>query len=153
MTGTAAKSEQGSRNLLSLLWVLFAALSAGALWLLFGRKAGDQHVINEKSAFASLQKACKSDSAGQVHSTIHTWLSYCSFATAANSRIVTLNDFARACNDKKLATELEHLQSALVSSDSHWRGTDLLSSLQTLRQKFNKQKKVQSTVGLSPLNP
>lgn len=152
-TRTAVKPEQDSWNLLPWLLCLLAVFIAGSLWLLFGRRTGDQSLINERSAFANLQKACKNNHAGQAHSTLYTWLAFCSFATTANSRVVTLGEFARICNDKKLATELEHLQNALVSSDSNWRGSDLSGLLQTVRHNFNKQKKAQSKLRLAPINP
>lgn len=144
---------KAGHRLLPILLILITGLLAIALWLRFKRKAGDQDQLlnDEKSAFAALQKTCKSNHATQTHAAIHTWLSYSS--ASPKFRHTTLSEFARSVNDQSLAAELEKLQGAIVSSNEKWQGSELLVSLQALRHKFNVQKKVQSKTYLAPLNP
>ena len=155
-TATSGEPEQPgprSRNTLHVLILLLLALFVGANWWRFGRKWPDRHQDNEKSAFARLQTACASNQASATHSAIHAWLVFFPPANTGYSRPVTLSEFARICKDKQLAAELGRLQEALVSSNKDWQGGDLLSSLQGIRRKINKQIKVQSKAGLAPLNP
>jgi hypothetical protein len=138
-------------SLLPILLILLAGLLTIALWWRFGRKTGDQHLDDEKSAFTALQNACKSNQATQTHAAIHTWLGYSS--SSLKFRHTTLNEFARNVNDQSLATELENLQEAIVASNEKWQGNELLVSLQAIRHKINAQKKVQLKTYLAPLNP
>ncbi len=148
VTGTTANAEKAGYH---LLLILLTGLLAIVLWLRFGRKTDDQGLDDEKSAFAALQKACKSNQATQAHTAIHTWLSHSS--SSSKFRHTTLNEFARSVNDQSLATELEKLQEAIVSSNEKWQGNELLVSLQAIRHKINAQKKVQLKTYLAPLNP
>ena len=129
------------------------ASPAAFFYLRFGRKAPGQAVDTEKSTFATLQKACKSNNTGQTHSALHAWIAQSSPALAPNSRPVTLSEFAWACDDTQLAAEFEQLQEALISTDSNWQGSELLNSLLRIRRKIYKQKTVQSRTHLAPLNP
>ncbi len=151
------KPGQFAKNYLWLLLAVFTALTAGFLYLRFGRKAwgptAGQAVATEKSTFSALQKACKSNQAAQTHAAIHAWLAWSSPGLSSNSRSVTLSEFAGVCDDAQLAAELERLQEALVSSVGDWKGGELLNALQGARRKISKQKIVQSKVNLAPLNP
>jgi len=151
------KSGQSAKNFPWLLLVVFTAFSAGFLYLRFRHKAwgptAGQVVDTEKSTFATLQKACKSNQAVQTHAAIHAWLAWSAPVLSPNVRSVTLSEFAGACDDTQLAAELERLQEVLVSSVGGWKGSELLSALQRVRRKISKQKTVQSKVHLAPLNP
>ncbi len=132
------------------LVAIFTAFVAVFLWFRFGSmrpgKTPEQTVDTEKSTFATLRKACKRNQPVQTHSAMHAWL-------ASYSRALTLSEFARACDDLQLTTELQYLQEALVSSPGTWSGAELLGALQRIRHKLNGQKIVQSKVHLAPLNP
>jgi len=141
-------SGKGSRWLLVIVFVVIAAVIIG---LRFGRKAPGQPVATEKSTFATLQKACKSNRPGRTHSALHAWLAWSS--TAWSSQAATLSEFGRAHGDTQLANELQRLQEALVFSDNNWQGGELLNSLQRIRRRINKQKTVQLKAHLAPLNP
>ena len=151
------KPGQSAKNDLGLLLVLFTAFAAGFLFLRFGRKVwgstAGKVVDTEKSTFATLQKACKSNQAVQTHAAIYAWLVWSSPDLLPNSRPVTLSEFAGVCEDAQLAAELERLQEVLVSSVGGSKGSELLSALQRVRRKISKQKTVQSKVHLAPLNP
>jgi len=136
-----------------ILVVIFMIFASVFLWFRFKPSTGQHNVETEKSTFATLQKACKSNQPGQTHSALHAWLKWSSPALSSSSRIVTLSEFAQTCDDAQLSVELDHLQEALISSDSNWQGNKLLNSLQRIRQKINKQKIVQSRSHLAPLNP
>lgn len=151
VTDSTTNAGDTRHKLLPILLIIITGLFAIILWLRFGRKADDQGLNDEKSAFAALQKACNSNQATQAHATIHTWLSY-SPASPGLSH-ATLSEFARSVNDPSLATELEKLQEAIVSSNKNWRGKTLLVSLQNIHIQINAQKKVQSKTYLAPLNP
>jgi hypothetical protein len=155
---TGDLTGQSGDYFLWLLGVLITAITAVFVYLRFGRKAPGQAVDTEKSTFATLQKACRSNHIGQTHAALHAWIARSSAASSSpalspNSRPVTLSEFARACDDTQLSTEFEHLQEALISSDGNWRGSDLLNSLRRIRRKINRQKTVQSKTHLAPLNP
>ncbi len=147
------KPGQSGKYSLFLLVLVFTAFTAGFLWLRFGRNAPGQRLDTEKSTFATLQKACKSNHIGQTHSALHAWLAWSSPALSPNSPPVTLNEFARICDDSKLTAELEQLQEALISSDGNWQGSELHNALRRIRREINKQKTVQSKAYLAPLNP
>ena len=140
------KPGQPGKNHLWLLIAVIAVFSAIILWYRFGRKAPNRTADTEKVVFASLQKACKSNNAGQTHAALYGWLAW-------SSPRVILSEFARAQNDTPLSTELMQLQEALVSTDNNWQGDKLLSSLQRIRRNINLQKTVQSEACLAPLNP
>ena len=153
---TAVASDMTGQSGNYYLWVLaavFTAIAAVFLFLRLGRKAPGQAVDTEKSTFAALQKACRSNHIGQTHAALHAWIARSSPVLSPNSRPATLSEFARACGDTQLSAEFEHLQEALISTDGNWRGSDLLNSLRRIRRKINKQKTVQSKTHLAPLNP
>jgi hypothetical protein len=129
------------------------AITAAFLYLRFGRKAPGQAVDTEKSTFATLQKACRSNHIRQTHSALHAWIAQSSPALSPNSLPVTLSEFAWACDDTQLAAEFEQLQEALISNDSNWQGSELLNSLLRIRRKINQQKAVHLKTHLAPLNP
>jgi len=151
------KPEQAAKDYLWLLLAVFTAFTVGLLWLRFGRKAwgqtAGQAVDTEKSAFATLQEACKSNQAVQTYAAIYAWLLWSSPGLLPNSRPVTLSEFAGVCDDIQLTTELQHLQEALISSGSDWKGGELLNALRGIRRKISRQKIVQSKTHLAPLNP
>jgi len=141
------------------LWILaviatfFAAI---VLWLGLKHRASRQAVDTEKSAFVILQNACKSHKASQSHCALHAWIAWIAWISAKagpNSRLVTLNEFALACDDTQFTAELAKLQEALVSSNSNWQGSDLLVALRRIRGKINRQETIQSNASLAPLNP
>ena len=144
---------QTDNYFLWLLVALITAITAVFLWFQFGRKAPGQAVDTEKSAFATLQKACRSNHTGQTHSALHAWIARSSTALSPNSRPPTLGEFARTCDDTQLCADFAQLQEALISSDSNWQGSELLISLKRIRRRINKQKAVQSNTHLAPLNP
>ncbi len=147
------KTGQAGKEYLWLLVGVFTAFTAVFLWLRFGPKKPRQAVDTEKSTFATLQKACRSNHIGQTHSALHAWIALSSPALSPNSRSPTLGEFARACDDTQLSADFEQLQEALISSDSNWQGSELLNSLKRIRRRINKQKTVQSKTHLAPLNP
>lgn len=155
--GASDEPGRSVKHYLGLLLVLFTVFTAGFLYLRFGRKVWGPtagHVIDtEKSTFATLQKACKSNQAVQTHAAIYAWLAWSAPVLPPNARPVTLSEFAGACEDAQLAAELERLQEALVSSVDGWKGSELLNALQSVRRKISKQKIVQSKIHLAPLNP
>jgi hypothetical protein len=144
---------QSGNHYFWLLVAVFMAATAAFLYLRFGRKAPGQAVDTEKSTFATLQKACKSNHIGQTHSALHAWIAQSSPALSPNSRPVTLSEFAWACDDTQLAAEFEQLQEALIATDSNWQGSELLNSLLRIRRKINQQKAVHLKTHLAPLNP
>ena len=150
---TNDKPEVSARAYLWLLVSIFAAFAGGFLWLRFKPGTQQRDVETEKSTFDTLQTACKSNRPGQTHSALHAWLAWSSVALSPNSPIVTLSAFSRACDDAQLSIELDHLQEALIYSDSNWQGTELLTSLQRIRHKINKQTIVQLKTRLASLNP
>ena len=147
------KPGESDSDYLWFLIVLFAASASAFLWFRFKPSTVQHNVETEKSTFSTLQKACKNNQPGQTHSALHAWLKWSSPALSSNSRIVTLSEFARTCDDDQLSVELNHLQEVLISSDNNWQGNNLLNSLQRIRHKINKQKIVQSKSHLAPLNP
>ncbi len=147
------KPEQSGKDYFWLLIILFTALTAGFFWFRFRFKTTRPTHDTEKSTFTVLQKACKSNNAGQTHSSLHTWLEWSSQTGVSNSCILTLSDFARVHDDTRLTAELQQLQEALVSLDSNWQGNGLLSALQRIRRVIKQQKTVQSKTHLAPLNP
>lgn len=136
-----------------LLVIIFMAFTAVFLWSRFGSEMPRQAVDTEKSTFATLLKACRSNHIGQTHSALHAWIAQFLPAFWPNLRPVTLSEFAQACDDAQLSAEFEQLQEALISSDNNWQGSELLKSLRRIRRKINEQKTVQSKTHLAPLNP
>ncbi len=147
------KTGQAGKEYLWLLVGVFTAFTAVFLWLRFGSKKPRQAVDTEKSTFATLQKACRSNHIGQTHSALHAWIAQSLPTLWPNIRSVTLNEFAQSCDDTQLSADFEQLQEALISSDSNWQGSELLNSLKRIRRRINKQKTVQSKTHLAPLNP
>jgi len=152
-TDTTNTSARADNNYLWLLLIVLTALAAVFLWLHFGRRAANPAVDSEKLSFASLQAACKNNSAGQSHSALHAWLAWSSPPNGSNARPATLDEFALAIGDTQLATELNQLQEAMVYPNPNWQGAELLSTLQRIRRMINKQKAVQLGSRLAPLNP
>ena len=152
-TATANSPGTGSARSLQLWIPVIAALLALALWLLFRRKLHQQHPINERTTFKRLEDACKNQQAGQVYAAIHTWLEYLPLAATNQPRGLTLNEFAGLCDDQQLASDLDKLQMALVASSPGWQGDGLLSSLQRIRRRINRQKPSPAESYLAPLNP
>jgi len=149
----AQKPGHSGKNYLWLLAVGITVLIAGFLWFRFGPGAARQTVETEKSAFTSLQRACRSNNAALTHSALHAWLAWTAPAFSPNLPPTTLGGFARACDDAQLTTETERLQEALISTGSTWQGSGLLSALQRIRDKIDTQNSVQSKAHLAPLNP
>ncbi len=152
-TDAANSVAQSDKNYLLLLITGLITLAVAILWLRFGRGAAKQVIDSEKSSFATLQEACRSNSAGQTHSALHAWLAWSSPPNGENARPVTLNEFALAVADAQLAAELDQLQEALVSPNPNWQGGELFNALQRIRGEINKQKTVQLKIRLAPLNP
>jgi len=144
-------------NYLGLLLAALTTVTAWYLWSRFGsglkRQTPGHDTETEKSAFAHLQKACSENQAVQAYSAVHYLLEWSSPALSANLRSQTLSEFAMACDDTQLATQLQQLQEALISSNSNWQGKDLLNSLQSMRRRINRQKARHSNAHLAPLNP
>jgi hypothetical protein len=138
---------------LKLLIAVITALLALALWLHFRRKSHNQEPENERTAFTRLANACKNNQAGQAHTAIHAWLEYLPLVATSHPRPLTLNEFAGLCDDPQLATDLDKLQKALIASSPDWQGDELLSSLQRIRRRINRQKTSPAEAYLAPLNP
>ena len=151
----ATTGSPGRSSILSLqLWIpVITVLLAIALWLLIRRKFHNQNPDNERTTFTRLADACKDHQAGQAHTAIHAWLEYLPLVTTHHTRALTLNEFAGICNDRQLANDLDKLQRALVTSASDWQGDALLSSLQRIRRRINRQKPSLTEAHLAPLNP
>jgi hypothetical protein len=147
------KWTQSGNLYLWILAVIATFFAAIVLWLGLKHRASRQAVDTEKSAFAILQNACKSHKASQSHCALHAWIAWISAKAGPNSRPVTLNEFALACDDTQFTAELAKLQEALVSSNSNWQGSDLLVALRRIRGKINRQETIQSNASLAPLNP
>ena len=151
-TTSEVQAKSPARSL--QLWIaITTTLFALAFWLIFRRKFHNQQADNEKTTFARLANACKNHQAGQAYAAIHTWLEYLPLVATNHPRPVTLNEFADTCNDRQLATDLDKLQSALVTSAPDWQGDDLLSSLQRIRRRIKRQKPNPTEAHLVPLNP
>ena len=147
------KPGESDSNYLWFLIVLFATSASAFLWFRFKPSTEQHNVETEKSTFAILQKACKNNQPRQTHSALHAWLKWSSPALSSSSKIVTLSEFARICDDAQLSVELDHLQEALISSNNNWKGNNLLNSSRRIRQKISKQESVQFKAHLAPLNP
>jgi hypothetical protein len=146
-------SEEEPRQLLPWLMFALVGILAGALWRKSRQDKGEKHLVDEKSTFTNLQKACKSNQAGKTHSAIYAWLACCPPVSGTGSRPVTLGELAQTINDDQLARELEELQQAMISPDSIWRGDALLVSLKRMRHRMVTQKTAHSRAHLAPLNP
>ena len=144
---------QSRKTLLRWLVTLLASIAVTYLWLRFRRRTKKPPADTEKSAFASLQKACAGNNPGQTLSTLHEWLVYQTPVRSPSARQLTLSEFAKACDDTQLADEFTRLQEALISSDSHWQGNHLAQLLRSNRATLIRQQAVTSTTRLAPLNP
>jgi hypothetical protein len=153
VTATTGSPETNSAWPLKLLIAVITALLALALWLHFRRKSHNQEPENERTAFTRLANACKNNQAGQAHTAIHAWLEYLPLVATSHPRPLTLNEFAGLCDDPQLATDLDKLQKALIASSPDWQGDELLSSLQRIRRRINRQKPSPAEAYLAPLNP
>jgi hypothetical protein len=152
-TGPDSKPESKPSSIVALYLSALVLFLGVGLWLRFSRRTSEPGLIEEKSAFATLQKACTANQATQAHSAIHAWLALSPVAPGMGSRTVTLGEFARSVKDKQLTMQLQELEEAVVSSDHQWRGDGLLSSLKQLRGTVKTQKTNQSREYLAPLNP
>ena len=150
-SATAGTPQESSYKFLLMLGL--AGLLAIVLWFGFKRFKPGQHQNNEKTVFATLANACKSNQAGQTLSAIYAWLESYSIETGQSPRPLTLGDFARIADDKQLAIELERLQAAIITTTGHWQGDKLLSSIQRFRREIHHQKLDRSKTYLAPLNP
>ncbi len=152
-TAPSAQPEQTDTSHLWLLVTVFATFSAFFIWFHFRPKSHAQTVDTEKSAFATLQKACRNNNTAEAHSALHAWLIWVAPVVSPGSSAITLGEFAQICENTQLTAESAHLQEALISSNNTWQGNELLSVLQDIRGRINKQKTVQSKAHLTPLNP
>lgn len=150
---TPGEPAEDSRYQLLVLILVLVCLLAATGWWRFRRKPHDRHRETEKSAFADIQKVCKSNQAAETYAAIHAWLAFSSPENARYSHPLTLGEFARIHKDTALTAELERLQDALVSGDKKWQGARLSGLLQHVRRKLNQQETVRSRVQLAPLNP
>ena len=114
------------------------------LWRYFTRRSANHSVATEKSDFVLLQKACETDNVQQAYSTLNNWLKWVSPAN-------TLSEFAQACGDTHLSTELKLLQEGLISLESNWQGDHLLSALKRRRALIKQQQNMQSKIYLLSL--
>jgi len=146
-------AEAEPRQLLPWLMFALVGILAGTVWRKSRQDKGGTHQVDEKSTFADLQKACKTNQANKTHSAIYAWLACCPPISGTGSRPVTLGKLAQIMNDDQLARELEELQQAMISSPINWNGDALLISLKRIRRRINTQKTVQSRNLLAPLNP
>jgi hypothetical protein len=149
-------TEESATNLRQArqLWIPgVAGLLLIAFWLFFGRKARQQHLHNEKAAFARLAHACKNNQAGIAYTALHTWIEF--FPTAVKHQLhpITLSKFAQLCDDRQLTRSVQDLQEALTAAREDWQGSELLESLQRIRRGIKRQKMVRSKAHLAPLNP
>jgi len=152
VVGPDKNDQESSSNSWPILFLFLTGLT-GILWLRFGRRPTGQHINDERSAFAELQKACKNNQASQAHSATHNWIANCAVKNKLSSRSATLAEFSQMLNDDNLATELKQLQETLVSPDGSWRGDKLLIALQSARRKINHRRIDASANYLTPLNP
>jgi hypothetical protein len=146
-------SKPESRNLLPWLFFVMTGIIAGIVWRKRKSNVGEKHISDEKSVFADLQKACKSNHAGKTLSAIYAWFSYCPPIPGTVSGAVTFSEFAKFMNDDQLAAEFQELQQVVISSSQSWSGDALLISLKRIRRRIRTQKIVQSKTQLAPLNP
>lgn len=142
-----------SRNFTLFFTFVIAAVLSYALWLLNRRKTGDPDQLNERTSFARLKKTCLSNKACESHDAIYAWLACFPPASERAGRPATLGELANLLNDSQLATELENLQKAVISSDQNWQGKVLFDLLKRIRSKIRTHKIVQSESHLAPLNP
>lgn len=149
----AAKVEETTGGVRSIVVFVLAGLLAAVLWWRFAHNARKKAPDNEKSTFAKLQKACKSNRAAQTYTAIYAWLEYAARPSAVVAKPVTLDTFAQAWGDEKLAVELQQLQKAVTSRDSSWAGKALADSLRRARRKMGNTKTSESKIHIDPLNP
>jgi len=151
----AATEESGTYlRQFSKPWILgVAGLLVVVSLLLFWRRRRSNDLNNEKSAFATLERACKDNHAGEAYSALHAWIEYFPGQVKHHTRPVTLAEFARICEDRQLNHDLRELQEVLVSSTGGWQGHELLQSLQRVRRSISRQKTLRSKARLAPLNP
>ena len=123
------------------------------LWLVFARKLRQKHLRGEKAAFAGLVDACKNNQAGKAYSALHAWIEFFPDVAKRRSNPITLDEFARACDDRQLSRCLQDLQEALTTAPGNWQGNKLLDALQGVRSRITRQKMVRSEAYLAPLNP
>jgi hypothetical protein len=151
----AAAGQRTSQNYGGLLRVAIFAVMVilgGVLWRVLRQGTSNTEADREKFAFDSLQKACRNNQAGRAYMTIHAWLDLFQPAVLPTFRPVTLDVLSRAFNDKKLGSELEQLQQAVISQTTHWRGSGLAESLKRIRREYKKQD-LNVASDLPPLNP
>ena len=147
------KTEAPSDQPLAWLMLLMAVILSGMLWRRSAKAQDVEGLIDEKTAFATLQKACKNNQADKTHSALYAWIRLCSPLTGPNSQTTTLTGFARSIADKQLEKDVQHLQTMMIKNPDQWQGQSLLISLKRVRRNIHSQKTVQSKIHLAPLNP
>ena len=147
--GSTDAARNAGRSTSDLLWLLVVVVLASLgifLWPGNKRRSSAQAVESEKSAFKTLERACKSNQISQAYTALHSWLTWV-------SSDMTLGKFADTCNDSQLNAELKHLQEELISTESNWQGANLLSALRRTRKKITQKKEILLKAQLAPLNP
>jgi hypothetical protein len=147
--GTAGESPRVQRTILSTLALILVAI----LWWRFGHNARKKAPDNEKTTFAGLQRACKSNQAGQTYTALYAWLECTAVSSSVTRKPTTLNAFTLPWSDQKLVMELDELQKAVASRDDTWTGRALADSLRHLRRKIGRPGISKSRICLEPLNP
>jgi hypothetical protein len=146
-------SESRTRDLLPWVLLVLAGITAGVTWYRRRSAAGGKRLVDEKSTFTDLEKACKNNRPGETHAAMYAWLACCQSPAPTGLRPATLGEFSRAMNDDELAAKLLELQQAIITPESGWRGDALLTSLRRVRHRLNTQEKALSKAHLAPLNP
>jgi hypothetical protein len=142
-----------TRDLLPWALLVLAGTIAGVTWYSLRSAAGTARLVDEKSTFTDLEKACKDNRAGEAHAAIYAWLACCQPTSPTGLRPVTLGEFSQVMNDDELAEKLLELQQAMITPGSGWHGDTLLTSLRRVRHRTNTQEKALSKAHLAPLNP
>jgi len=154
-TGKPGNGQPDTSHKTLLRWVvtLLTSMIVTGLWMRFGRETKKAPTDTEKSAFAAVQQACRSNDARLALASMHQWLEYLTPARSPNARHLTLNEFAESCHDTQLAAEFTRLQECLITPGSQWQGDQILPLLRRHRAVMVKQQGVKSTARLAALNP
>ncbi len=134
------------------LWLLlsgFVLMFGVFLWRNHQRGLSAR-ATTEKSAFAALLRACKSNQPAGVYAAVSTWVS---LQPVAGSPPVTLEEFSSMAGDPELTFALTQLQEALVKADNDWQGNKLKKRLQAVRRRILRQAGSQRNAVLPTLNP
>lgn len=151
--GVAGNDQKKPDHLSLILLISLSGLLIAVGWWRFGRKTDDPQPDNENTAFSRLQLACQSNQATHAYSAIHSWIAYANATGNADSKPITLDEFARMVKNDDLATELRDLQEALVAPEGNWQGDSLLRTIKGIRHETHHQKTHRSRTYLAPLNP